>query len=98
MFPADIEAQGRKLMTMLGIAVKGLDNLERLLPAVRELGRRHGGYGVTSEHYWLVGQTLIWTLERCLGGACTKELEDAWIEAYGVLAAEMIAAARKQAA
>jgi hemoglobin-like flavoprotein len=44
LFTADITEQGRKLMAMITIAVNGLDNLEKILPAVRALGGRHAGY------------------------------------------------------
>jgi hemoglobin-like flavoprotein len=98
MFHGDLKQQGRKLMATLTIAVKSLDNLESILPAVRQLGQRHAGYGVTTEHYWVVGQALIWTLQRCLGAAFDKETEEAWLEAYGALAMQMMDAARKQAA
>lgn len=98
MFSSDIKGQGRKLMAMLAIAVRGLDDLEGLLPAVRELGRRHGTYGATAEHYWVVGQALVQTLGHCLGESFTSEAEEAWIEAYGVLAAAMLDAAQMKAA
>ena len=54
--------QRRKLMTVIGMAVNGLDTLDKLIPAVRNLGRRHVFYGVTHEHYSSVGSALLWTL------------------------------------
>ena len=41
MFPPDMAAQHRKLAQMLTAAVKGLDHLDRLVPVVQDLGRRH---------------------------------------------------------
>jgi hemoglobin-like flavoprotein len=49
LFRADMTAQGRKLMQMIGIAVNGLKTPETLLPAVQELGRRHVDYGVRAK-------------------------------------------------
>ena len=46
LFTTDMVAQGRALMTMLRVAVAGLDHLDELVPTVRELGQRHVGYGV----------------------------------------------------
>ena len=46
MFRGDMKQQGRMLMSVLGIAVNGLRNLETLAPVVRKLGARHTGYGV----------------------------------------------------
>jgi hemoglobin-like flavoprotein len=62
MFHGDMKEQGRKLMNMLTLAVRGLDRPEQLIPAVQMLGRRHTGYGVKPEHYDTVGAALLWTL------------------------------------
>ena len=45
MFKGDMAEQRRKLMQMLSAAVKGLQRLDRLVPVVEDLGRRHAGYG-----------------------------------------------------
>ena len=93
MFPEDMRDQKRKLMVMLATAVQGLHDLDRLLPELMELGARHTGYGVKDEHYKIVGEALIWTLERGLGNAFTPEIERAWTRVYLLLAATMQAGA-----
>lgn len=92
-FPEDLKPQGRKLMTMLATVVDGLENLDELVPAVQDLGRRHIGYGTLPEHYDAVGAALLWTLEQGLGDAWTPPAKDAWTTAYTVLATVMKAAA-----
>ena len=96
LFKGDMQEQGRKLMQMISVAVNSLARLEGILPAVRALGRRHAGYGVEPRHYSVVGSALIWTLEQGLGQAFTKETEDAWRTAYGVLATTMQEATRER--
>jgi len=86
--------QRRKLMSVLSIAVQGLDDLDTLLPVVRDLGARHAGYGVREAHYASVGAALLWTLRKGLGEAWTAEVEGAWAEVYGLLAGVMQDAAR----
>ena len=98
MFPDDMTSQYRKLAQMLTAAVKGLDHLDRLVPVVQDLGRRHAGYGVTEAHYDTVGAALLWTLEKGLGSAFTPEMKDAWATVYGLLASVMKDAARTHAA
>jgi len=93
LFKGDMKDQGRKLMSILRTAVRGLDNLEKLVPVVQDLGRRHKDYGVHPDHYDTVGQALLWTLEQGLGSAFTPLVRDAWAKTYGVLAATMIQAA-----
>jgi nitric oxide dioxygenase len=92
---ADLTAQGRKLMTAIGFVVGHLSRPEALLPVVQELGRRHGGYGVTPAHYETVGAALLSTLEAGLGEAFTAETREAWAAAYRLLAEVMIASAEE---
>lgn len=90
MFKGDIAEQGRKLMATLGIVVKGLSNLEAVLPAAKALAVKHVAYGVKPEHYVPVGEALIWTLDKGLGDDFTPETQQAWLAAYSTLSAVMI--------
>ena len=85
----DLAEQRLKLLQVLSVAVAGLDDLDRLIPIVENLGRRHAGYGVKDEHYDSVGAALLWTLKRGLGGAWNSETAAAWTEVYGVLSTVM---------
>jgi hemoglobin-like flavoprotein len=86
MFKGDMAAQGKMLMSVLGTAVAGLRNLEALAPVVRQLGARHVGYGVKTEHYATVGAALLWTLQIGLKEKFTPEVREAWATAYELLA------------
>ena len=89
LFKGDMEAQGKKLMTMIGTAVNGLNNLEAIVPAVQNLGKNHVGYGVTDQMYDTVGASLIETLEAGLGDEFTDDTKGAWVEVYTLLATTM---------
>lgn len=93
LFRGDMSEQGKKLMGTLAVVVKGLDNLEAIVPAAETLARRHVNYGVTPAHYVPVGEALLWTLQAGLGDAFTPETRDAWAEAYALLSTVMIEAA-----
>jgi hemoglobin-like flavoprotein len=95
---ADLREQGRKLTGMITTAVNALTRLEAIVPAVRELGRRHAEYGVRDSHYDTVAGALLWTLEQGLGELFTPEVRQAWIGVYGVLAGTMKEAASTVAA
>lgn len=95
MFRGDMSEQRRKLMQMLTAAVKGLDRIDRLVPVVQDLGRRHAIYGVEDRHYDTVGAALLWTLEKGLGDAFTFETKEAWATVYGILSTTMKDAARE---
>lgn len=95
MFKTDIKEQGKKLMTMITVAVRGLTDLGKLVPAVEDMGRRHVSYGVEDKHYDTVGTALIWTLEKGLGDAFTSEVKEAWVTTYTILATTMKNAAKQ---
>ena len=58
LFKGEIEAQSKKLMQMITVAVNNLDRLEEIVPAVKALGARHAGYGVVDAHYATVAEAL----------------------------------------
>ena len=95
LFRGDMRQQGIKLMQMVGMAVDHLDQLGEVVPAVRELGRRHVQYGVTDAHYDTVGTALLWALEQGLGEHFTPAMRDAWILVYNTLAKTMKDAAHQ---
>lgn len=90
---SDMADQGRKLMTTLGVVIRGLDRLDTVLPAATDLAQRHVGYGVKADDYAKVGASLLRTLEKGLGDAFTPDVKDAWSIAYGTLSGAMIDAA-----
>jgi nitric oxide dioxygenase len=96
LFKGDMQAQGAMLMSAIALVVHGLDRLEAILPQVELLARRHVGYGVEESHYAVVGDALLWTLEKGLGAAFTPEVRAAWASAYGLLAGAMIEADRAE--
>ena len=97
LFKGDIKDQGKKLMGVLTIAVAGLTDIDKLVPVVESLGRRHGDYGVKNEDYATVGRALIWTLEQGRGESFTDDTKNAWLEVYGILSSVMQEAAAKAA-
>ncbi len=95
LFSGDMKEQGKKLMTMLGTAVRALDKLDTLVPVVQRLGERHVSYGVETAHYDTVAAALLYTLEKGLGDDFTPDVKEAWTVVYGILSSTMIEAADK---
>ena len=89
MFKGDLAHQSRMLMVMLDSAVKSLNDLDALVPVVRQLGARHVRYGVRKQHYDTVGSVLLWTLEQGLAERFTPAVSEAWATAYELLASVM---------
>ena len=89
LFSPDLAEQKKKLMQTMEVAVVNIRHLDSVTPALKEMGRRHVGYGVTVPQYALVGGALIWTLNRMLGPDFTPEMRAAWTELYTTLATVM---------
>ena len=89
LFKGDMKEQGRKLMKIITMVVRGLQKFDQLKLHVWQLGRRHTAYGVKKSHYQTVATALLWTLEQGLGAAFTPQVKVAWVEAYTIIAGVM---------
>ena len=89
----DMGKQRTKLLVTLVLLRKSLRNLDKLTPTLRELGRRHAGYGAQPEHYAVVGDTLIAAMAEVAGDAWRDEYARAWGDALAVVAAAMLSGA-----
>ncbi len=98
LFKGDMVAQGKLLMNMIKVAVEGLNDLDGIVPATQDLGRRHVKYGVQDKDYGTVGEALLWTLGESFGDAFTDDVKSAWTTVYTLLANVMTAAAAEVAA
>lgn len=97
LFHSDMEEQGRKLMSLLGVVVVGLPQIEQMTPMLRGLGSRHAAYGVKDADYEAVRNALLWTMEQALQEQFTPAVRAAWTEAYAMMALRMQAGAREVA-
>jgi hemoglobin-like flavoprotein len=89
LFPDDLRQQKTKLIAMLATAVGNLHQIEQIIPAVKELARRHVSYGVRVDHFEPVGEALLWALEQGLGSDFTSPVKAAWTQAYITLSRAM---------
>ncbi len=67
LFKGDLKAQGKMLMTAIGLAVKGLDHPESVQQQLKEIGHRHIRYGAMSGDFYKFGAALQWSFEQTLG-------------------------------
>ncbi|XXM70689.1 NO-inducible flavohemoprotein [Lysinibacillus sphaericus] len=71
-------------------AAKHIDQLEALLPVVKQIAHKHRSLGIKPEHYPIVGEHLLGAIKEVLGDAATDEIIGAWADAYGVIAGVFI--------
>jgi len=87
-------AHARRVVKMLDVAVDMLGpDLGPVTHALCTLGERHVVYGVTVEHYPIVGQALLRTLEAALGECWTPQVQEGWGAIYGFVSTTMISGA-----
>lgn len=96
LFKGGIREQALKLMQMLELAVRDLDRVDKLVPALQALGARHAAYGVEDRHYETLAKALLWMLEKALRADFTPETEAAWTAVYNLLAQTMKDGARQR--
>jgi hemoglobin-like flavoprotein len=77
-----MEVQGKKLFTSLVLTIDSLRKPELLAQTLRGLGMRHIKYGVLPQHYPMVGNSLLKSLESSLEHAWTDDVKQAWVDAY----------------
>jgi len=78
------------VISTVGTAVEGLNDLGALVPVLQGLGKRHVKYGVKPPHYDVVGQAVLKTLEAGLQADFTAETRAAWTKVWGIVATTMI--------
>ncbi len=98
MFPAVMDIQHERLLKAVIALVTRYDDPDRLLPGLTAMGERHDRYGVRLEHYAMVAECLLATLNEFAGDAWTPEVEGAWTRAYTFAAGAMIQGATRSRA
>jgi len=93
LFRGDMRQQGAKLIQVIDAAVNALSRLDRIGPLMQVIGRRYADRGVDDHHFGMVGDALLWTLDKGLGDEFTPEVREAWTTVYGELVAAMLDAA-----
>jgi len=91
------QKHAKQVVGMLDSAVHFLGpDLSTLEDALIQLGARHTTYGVLPEHYPIVGQALLGTLEAALGKEVfNKQLQEAWAALYGFVTSSMLQGANE---
>ncbi|MFC0272158.1 NO-inducible flavohemoprotein [Metabacillus herbersteinensis] len=82
------QKQGRQqtaLANTIYAAATYIDQLEVLLPAVKQIAYKHRSLGVKPEHYPIVGEHLLLAIKEVLGEVASDEIIQAWGAAYGVI-------------
>lgn len=83
------QRQGKQSAALAGAvyaAASHIDELDKILPAVRQIATKHRALQIKPEHYPIVGKYLLGAIAQVLGDAATPEILEAWGAAYGEIA------------
>lgn len=89
LFEGDPAVRGAELMQWVALAVARLDEPALLMPVLQQIGQQHAGQGVGAVPSEAIVAALLKTLCQGLGVAYNAEVEEAWVDVYGVLAASV---------
>jgi hemoglobin-like flavoprotein len=85
LFKNDMQVQGKALVKMISAALGFLTDATQLTAALQGLARGHAAKGVKCSQYGIVGEVLLWTLQRVLGRAFTDEVKASWLKIYNFM-------------
>jgi len=93
LFPVQMDVQRARLLGAIVTAAQTLDDPERFAEYLHGLGRDHRKFHVDESHYDLVGGALLEALRTFGGEQWSAEYDQAWRDAYVVIAKLMVAGA-----
>ncbi|MFI9506837.1 FAD-binding oxidoreductase [Nocardia sp. NPDC052566] len=96
-FPASMDAQRDRLVKAIVYTLDRLEEPDKLLPFLAQLGRDHRKYGVQPAHYVAVATSLKSAVKVFAGTEMwTDEVDRAWDEGLTIIGDTMIGAAEKE--
>ncbi|TXG92949.1 flavoprotein [Rhodococcus rhodnii] len=90
LFPANLEAQTHRMLTAIRYVLDNVEQPDRMLTFLGQLGRDHRKYGVAREHYEAGGRALLQSLRGSLVTLLwTPTVDAAWSEVVGTIVGTM---------
>ncbi|KAA0018951.1 FAD-binding oxidoreductase [Antrihabitans cavernicola] len=90
LFPAVMLSQRDRLVKAIAYVVDRLDEPDKLLPFLRQLGTDHRKYGVRDVHYVAVGDSLVAALRKFAANELwTDAVDEAWTDVLDLIATTM---------
>src|SRR3954463_11174783 len=86
LFPVQMDVQRSRLLGAIVTAIQSVEDPERLDEYLRGLGKDHRKFHVRPEHYDVVGGALMEALRTFAGEHWSYEYDQAWRDAYAVIA------------
>jgi len=85
LFHGDMESQGKMLSHMLQFLVHAMSRPETITLGLRDLGRRHDGYGVSPDYYPAFRAAFLEAAHVVLEDKFTPTVESAWADTMDMI-------------
>ncbi len=85
-----MKKQKNKLLASLVFVVENVRRPDELTNALRQMGKRHVGYGTEPGHYDAVNENLLAVMAEFAGNAWTPKVQKAWAEALEIVKTVML--------
>lgn len=95
--PDDVEYRNAQAAEVLQTFVKGLNQLEQLLPTLQTWGHEANAHNLSDSDFEAVDEALVWALEKALGIELSPDLEQAWLSMSALLSGVIREAAMQRA-
>lgn len=89
LFRENLDEQGMRFMTAIGVIVRNLDNPEQLDREIDLLAEGHQAMQIRPEWYHTMQEALLDTFRYALGAQFTDEVHLAWRNAFEQICARM---------
>jgi class 3 adenylate cyclase/hemoglobin-like flavoprotein len=89
LFHGDMRSQGQMLAHMMQFLVHAMGRPEIMALGLRDLGRRHDGYGVAPAYYPAFRQAFLESAREVLGSRHTAQVEKAWADTIDMIIQSM---------
>ena len=89
LFHGDMDSQGQMLSHMMQFLVHAMSRPEFMALGLRDLGRRHDGYGVAAEFYPAFRQAFLESARGVLDERYTPQVEKAWTDTIDMIIKSM---------
>lgn len=85
LFRNNMKVQGQALCGIVTTALSLLKETEVLKGALTKLAIRHAKYGVLANQYGMVGEVLLWTLDKILRDVFDAKTQSSWVKIYSFM-------------
>ena len=92
-FKGDLQVQGKALVRMISTCLENMRAKDTFTSTLHQLAKSHAARGIVVNEYFVVGEVLIWTFDKCLGAQFDNDMKMVWLKIYSSMLTVIVPAA-----